>query len=141
VSESWLTDEEIAEWTSTHDVMREAQVGRFVVVGSYIPTAEVTAYLRTQRDRAQAHTDTLLLAQAASAHDKQAAELDAARAQPWPQGDEAAAQLARAIHDERAELAGVWLYDSLPESMKLTRRNSAAAALAKLAAGEGDTQP
>jgi hypothetical protein len=88
VSESWLTDEEIAEFTTTHDVMREAQVGQFVVVGSYIPVAEVTVYLRTQRDRAQAHMDTLLLAQAASAHDKQAelqARMDAPATEPITQ--------------------------------------------------------
>jgi hypothetical protein len=120
VSESWLTDEEIAEWTSTHDVMREAQVGRFVVVGSYIPVAEVTVYLRTQRDRAQAHMDTLLLAQAASAHDK--------HAEAWPQGDEAAEQLAEALYE----------YVVTEDEYALDR--IAAAVLARLA-GQGDTQP
>jgi hypothetical protein len=69
VSESWLTDDEIAEFTSTHDHRTMARRdGGFTNV---IPTAEVIAYLRTMRDRAQAHMDTLLLAQAASAHDRQ----------------------------------------------------------------------
>jgi hypothetical protein len=131
VSESWLTDEEIAEWTSTHDVMREAQVGRFVVVGSYIPVAEVTVYLRTQRDRAQAHMDTLLLAQAASAHDK--------HAEAWPQGDVAAEQLARAMYDVVEDRDEPTYRDEIflvVQQWPLNyRRRLAAAVLARLHAG------
>jgi hypothetical protein len=86
VSEPFLSDEDIAEFTTTHDHRTMARRdGGFTNV---IPTAEVTAYLRSGRDRAQAHMDTLLLAQAASAHDKQAelqARMDAPATEPITQ--------------------------------------------------------
>jgi hypothetical protein len=76
VSEPFLTDEEIAEFTTTHDWRAAVKLeGGEMAMHSFISSAAVIAYLRSVRDRAQAHMDTLLLAQAASLHDKYAAEL------------------------------------------------------------------
>lgn len=82
MSEPFLTDEQIAEWTSTHDMMitRWGQS----VEESVIPTTQVIAKLRHIRDAAQAHIDRM------------AAALDARSA--WPQPTDAAAEeLARAV--------------------------------------------